>query len=84
MFSKPTKTPGAVAILSIDRLVREFLFEGHLDHLLEIGKCMTAYEVDDLADAVAEMDDAELRSWVAWLLQVGPQEAAHLISIHLL
>lgn len=84
MFSKPTKPPGAVAILEIDRLVREFLFEGHLDHLLEIGKCLTAHEVGNLAEAVEEMDDAELRSWVAWLLQVGPMAAAHLISIHVL
>ena len=84
MFSKPTKTGGFVAILAIDRLVREFLFEGHIDHLLEIGKCLTVDEVDSLSVAVFEMDDRELRSWVAWLLQVGPQEAAHLLTVHVL
>ena len=64
--------------------MREFLFEGHLDHLLEIGKRLQAYEVDDLSQAVDEMSDDELRAWVAWLLQVGPQEAASLITTHLL
>jgi hypothetical protein len=84
MFHRPTKTPGAVAIASIDRLVREFLFEGCLDRLLEIGDCMTEHEVDELSEAVDEMEDAELRSWVAWLLQVGLLDGANLIRNHIL
>ncbi len=84
MFITPSKTPGVVAILAIDRLVREFLFEGHLNHLLRIGKCMDVHEVGLLADAVAKIDDDELRAWVAWLLQVGPAHAVQLINVHLL
>jgi len=84
MYSKPSKTPGVVAILSIDRLVREFLFEGHLNHLLRIGKCLDVIEVEALSDAVAKLDDNALRAWVGWLLQVGPVHAVHLINIHLL
>ncbi len=84
MYGKPPKSSGVAAILDIEGLVRWFLLEGQLDHLMEIGRRLEPEEVTLLRDEVALMSDLELRAWVGWMLQLSPSDAANEIATRLL
>lgn len=80
----PSKTTGAGAILDARVLVREFLFEGNVDHLLEIGAELSASQCADLVEVVNAMPDSEVHAWATWLMQVTPEDGAQIICTHML